>query len=189
MPLQRYIMTTMLYGSLCRANANGAERISLSSGRYVSMALSRRDFGKVISAVIPAVALAKFSPNQAGVRLGVCTYSFRDLPRANGGAIGPVIGALKDCNSSICELFSPQLEPENALLTKLMHQIATPGPDGKAPTMDQIREKACLYDEQSPSQGPAGQAARMAAQNPHGTLPGPHGSNSLAPALRSSLTP
>ncbi len=48
-----------------------------------------------------------------GVEIGVCTYSFRDLPRQNGDAVGPALDALKACNAHICELFSPQLEPEN----------------------------------------------------------------------------
>lgn len=75
---------------------------------------SRRDFGKIVLAGLPAyAALAKTASTVDGVRIGVCTYSFRDMPRRNGDAVGPVLQALKECNANICELFSPQLEPEN----------------------------------------------------------------------------
>jgi sugar phosphate isomerase/epimerase len=49
----------------------------------------------------------------AGVRLGVQTYSFRDLPRAPGGdAIDTIITAMKECELVECELFAPQVEPQ-----------------------------------------------------------------------------
>src|SRR3954454_6440256 len=48
-----------------------------------------------------------------GVRLGVQTYSFRDLPRPAGGdAVDLVIKAMTKCGLSECELFAPQVEPE-----------------------------------------------------------------------------
>ena len=47
-----------------------------------------------------------------GVRLGVQTYSFRDLPRPAGDAVDVVIKAMKECGLSECELFSPQIEPQ-----------------------------------------------------------------------------
>jgi sugar phosphate isomerase/epimerase len=91
--------------------------------------VSRRDFGRVIAVGLPAsVALAQPSSTAEGVRLGVCTYSFRDLPRSNGDAIGPVLQALKACNATICELFSPQLEPEETV-AKL--RAARNGPEAK----------------------------------------------------------
>jgi sugar phosphate isomerase/epimerase len=103
---------------------------------------SRRDFGKMMLAGVPAyVALAKSSSTVDGVRLGVCTYSFRDMPRQNGDAVGPTIQALKDCNANICELFSPQLEPENPVLANLSQQIGKPGPDGKPLTMRDMGAK------------------------------------------------
>ena len=69
--------------------------------------LTRREFGKV--------ALAAFALPQAvgGVRLGVQTYSFRDLPRAAGGdAVDAVIAAMRECGLTECELFAPQVEPQ-----------------------------------------------------------------------------
>jgi sugar phosphate isomerase/epimerase len=47
-----------------------------------------------------------------GVRLGVQTYSFRELPRTPGGdAVDTVIKAMKECGLTECELFAPQVEP------------------------------------------------------------------------------
>ncbi len=72
---------------------------------------SRRDFGKIALAAIPAARL--LGQKVAGVQLGVCTYSFRTLPHAAGGdAVDAVIQAMKDCGADDCELFSPQLEPD-----------------------------------------------------------------------------
>jgi sugar phosphate isomerase/epimerase len=48
-----------------------------------------------------------------GVRVGVQTYSFRDLPRPSGGdAVDTVIRAMTECGLTECELFAPQLEPQ-----------------------------------------------------------------------------
>ena len=78
------------------------------------MTYSRRDLAKMLAVAAPAsLAWSKINPMTNGVRLGVCTYSFRDMPRVNGDAVAPVIQALKDCQGGIIELFSPQLEPEN----------------------------------------------------------------------------
>jgi sugar phosphate isomerase/epimerase len=51
-----------------------------------------------------------------GVRLGVQTYSFRDLPRPAGAgdSVDVVIKAMLEAGLSECELFSPQLEPQFA---------------------------------------------------------------------------
>ncbi len=104
---------------------------------------SRRDFGKIVLAGLPAyAALAKSSSKTVdGVRIGVCTYSFRDMPRVNGDAVGPTIQALKETHANICELFSPQLEPEDKALAQVMKEAMTPGPDGKMPSMQQMGAK------------------------------------------------
>jgi len=104
---------------------------------------SRRDFGKIVLAGLPAyAALAKSSSKTVdGVRIGVCTYSFRSLPRVNGDAVEPTIQALKECNANICELFSPQLEPEDTALAQVMREATTPGPDGKLPSMQEMGAK------------------------------------------------
>lgn len=69
--------------------------------------ITRREFA--------AVALGVFVPQLVGgVRVGVQTYSFRDLPRTpDGDAIGPVIAAIKSCGLSECELWADQVEPND----------------------------------------------------------------------------
>jgi sugar phosphate isomerase/epimerase len=49
-----------------------------------------------------------------GVRLGVQTYSFRELPRPAGAAdsVDVVIKAMLDVGVGECEIFAPQLEPQ-----------------------------------------------------------------------------
>ena len=87
--------------------------------------LTRRDFGFLLGAGLAGVRLnavtelramgqggATSSPAGA-VRIGVQTYSFRDLSRPPGAAdaVDVVIKAMKDSGVSECELFAPQLEP------------------------------------------------------------------------------
>jgi sugar phosphate isomerase/epimerase len=99
------------------------------------MSTSRRQFAKGIIGTLPAyLALAKSPDNVDGVRIGVCTYSFRDLPRQNGDALAPTLQALKQCQATICELFSPQLEPENTAHGHAMH-----GPEAQK-YRDQVRQ-------------------------------------------------
>lgn len=105
------------------------------------MKITRRDLAKLAAGALPGIASAQSSAKQGRVQLGVCTYSFRELPRANGDAVPPVIEALKACNVHICELFSPQVEPENVALGKVLHELTTPGPDGKVPSMEEGRAK------------------------------------------------
>lgn len=105
------------------------------------MKLSRRDLGKFSAGVVSGIAFAQSTSEQGRVQLGVCTYSFRDLPRVNGDAVGPVMDALKQCHANVCELFSPQLEPEDVVLTRVLREITKPGADGKAPSMDQAKAK------------------------------------------------
>jgi len=46
------------------------------------------------------------------VRVGVQTYSFRELPRPDGGdAVDVVIQAMRACGLADCELWAPQVEP------------------------------------------------------------------------------
>jgi sugar phosphate isomerase/epimerase len=82
--------------------------------------LTRREFGTLAL----AGALVRLKPDTTveaaassivnGVRIGVQTYSFRDLPRPAGAAdsVDVVIKAMQEAGLSECELFSPQLEPQ-----------------------------------------------------------------------------
>jgi sugar phosphate isomerase/epimerase len=79
---------------------------------------SRRDFAKTILAALPgSMALAAgIQATFDGVRLGASTYSFRDLPRSEGGdQLDVTIQALKECSVGIIELFAPTIEPGSAL--------------------------------------------------------------------------
>ncbi len=88
---------------------------------------TRRDFGKLLLASVPAYQLLAKSPSDVeGVRIGVCTYSFRDLPRDNGDAVAPTLQAMKECNAHICELFSPQLEPKGTPEEVRQWRLSTP---------------------------------------------------------------
>ena len=73
--------------------------------------LTRREFGAL---TLSAVALPRLARGQtiSGVRLGVQTFSFRELMRPPGGdLVEPLIGAMKTCGLTECELWAPQIEP------------------------------------------------------------------------------
>lgn len=100
---------------------------------------SRRQFGRVLLGSVPGyAALAKPSLTVNGVRIGVCTYSFRAMPRKNGEDVKPVLQELRECNANICELFSPQLEPEDTFRAHAMREAMAPGPDGKRPSRSKM---------------------------------------------------
>ena len=73
--------------------------------------LTRREFGAL---ALSTVALPRVLRAQtvSGVRLGVQTYSFRELTRPPGGdLVDPIIAAMKECGLTECELWAPQIEP------------------------------------------------------------------------------
>jgi sugar phosphate isomerase/epimerase len=75
------------------------------------MMITRREFGTLTlgAVAMPGVALAQ---TVGGVRLGVQTYSFRELPRTSGGdQTAAIIAAMQSCGLTDCELWSPQIEP------------------------------------------------------------------------------
>jgi sugar phosphate isomerase/epimerase len=76
--------------------------------------ITRREFGTLALAglTMPRM-LEALDSTVNGVRIGVQTYSFRDLPRPAGApdAVDVVIKAMKDSGVTECELFAPQLEP------------------------------------------------------------------------------
>lgn len=76
--------------------------------------MTRREFGVL---TLGALAFPRLSAAQivGGVRLGVQTYSFRELPRTPGGdASAAIIDAMRSCGLTECELWSPQIEPAAA---------------------------------------------------------------------------
>ena len=76
--------------------------------------LTRREFGALTlsSLALPSVLRAQ---TVSGVRLGVQTYSFRELTRPPGGnLVDPIIAAMKECGLTECELWAPQIEPPSS---------------------------------------------------------------------------
>jgi sugar phosphate isomerase/epimerase len=87
---------------------------------------TRREFGALTLGALALPRLA-FAQNVGGVRLGVQTYSFRELPRTPGGdQTAGIIDAMKACGLTECELWSPQIEPAAA--------------GGRGRTPEQVRE-------------------------------------------------
>ena len=78
--------------------------------------VTRREFGRLAlaSLVLPrALAAAGADSRIAGVRVGVQTYSFREMPRPSGGdAVDVIVKAMTDCGLVECELWAPQIEPQ-----------------------------------------------------------------------------
>jgi sugar phosphate isomerase/epimerase len=88
--------------------------------------MTRREFGMLAlgTLVLPRLTTAQ---TIGGVRLGVQTYSFRELPRTPGGdASAALIGAMQTLGLTDCELWSPQIEPAAA--------------GGRGRTPEQVRE-------------------------------------------------
>jgi|SRR5438105_831165 len=76
---------------------------------------TRREFGTMALAglAVPRFLDAATSALVNGVRLGVQTYSFRDMPRTPGSdMVDPLIKAMLECELVECELWAPQLEPQ-----------------------------------------------------------------------------
>jgi sugar phosphate isomerase/epimerase len=73
--------------------------------------ITRRQFGALTLSGL-ALPLRARAQTVSGVRLGVQTFSFRDLPRPAGSdLVDPIIAAMKQCGLTECELWSPQIEP------------------------------------------------------------------------------
>jgi len=76
---------------------------------------SRREFGVMTLSSLAMPALLR-AQTVSGVRLGVQTYSFRELPRTPGGdMVDAVVKAMTDCGLTECELWAPQIEPAAGL--------------------------------------------------------------------------
>lgn len=73
---------------------------------------SRRDLAKMAALALPVSKL--LAQRVGSVQLGICTYSFRSMPRTGTDSVDDVIRAMKECGGTVCELFSPQLEPQSA---------------------------------------------------------------------------
>jgi sugar phosphate isomerase/epimerase len=74
---------------------------------------SRRELGALALGVVAAPLAGGFASVAGGVRLGVHTNSFRNLPRTPGrDPIETLIQALVACEARECELLAPQVEAQ-----------------------------------------------------------------------------
>jgi hypothetical protein len=74
---------------------------------------NRRELGALTLGAFAAPLAGGFAQVAGGVRLGVHTYSFRNLPRTPGrDPIETLIQALVACDARECELFAPQVEAQ-----------------------------------------------------------------------------
>ena len=74
--------------------------------------LTRREFTTLALSTLAWPKLLAQSNKVAGVTLGAQTYSFRNLPRPEGGdMVDVIIQAFTACGLRDCELWSPMLEP------------------------------------------------------------------------------
>jgi sugar phosphate isomerase/epimerase len=82
------------------------------------MMITRREFGKlaVASLGLPrTLAAAGIDSRIGGVRIGAQTYSFRALPRSQGGdQVDATIDAMKACGLGECEVWAPMVEPRGS---------------------------------------------------------------------------
>lgn len=77
---------------------------------------TRREFGAMSLAALalPRMLRAATAVDSKvdGIRFGVQTYSFRELPRPEGGdLVDAIIQAMTACGLGECELWSPEIEP------------------------------------------------------------------------------
>jgi sugar phosphate isomerase/epimerase len=91
--------------------------------------ITRRELGVIAIGTLGLAARAAGQTASGGVRLGVQTYSFRDLPRTPGGdATDAIVQAMTECGLNDCELWAPQIEP------------AAGGGRGSRPTPEQAQK-------------------------------------------------
>src|SRR5205823_3807050 len=89
---------------------------------------TRREFGTMALAglAVPRFLDAATSALVNGVRLGVQTYSFRDLPRTPGSdMVDPLIKAMLECELVECELWAPQAEKHKTIVAMHGHSNVT----------------------------------------------------------------
>jgi sugar phosphate isomerase/epimerase len=100
---------------------------------------TRREFAALTltSLALPALSRAQ---TIGGVRLGVQTYSLRELPRPAGGdLVEPLIKGMTECGFTECELWAPQIEP------------AQPGGRGRPPEeVQKSREELRRWRTETP---------------------------------------
>jgi sugar phosphate isomerase/epimerase len=100
---------------------------------------TRREFGVAAAGALGALALpgvlrAAVDSKVRGVRLGVQTYSYREMPRPEGAAdmVDVIVKAMTEDGLGECELWSPQLEPRSSAFRPGGPRPAPDSPEAKA---------------------------------------------------------
>jgi sugar phosphate isomerase/epimerase len=77
---------------------------------------TRREFGQILGAGLPmALLLRRIDSTYQGVRLGVITYSFNDMPNVEGqDHVDNIIQDCQQCGAGLIELMSNHVEPVTA---------------------------------------------------------------------------
>ncbi len=77
---------------------------------------TRREFGQILGAGLPlALLLRRVDSTYDGVRLGVITYSFNDMPNVEGqDHVDNIIQNCQQCGAGLIELMSNHVEPVTA---------------------------------------------------------------------------
>jgi sugar phosphate isomerase/epimerase len=77
---------------------------------------TRREFGQILGAGLPLALLARrINSTVSGVRLGVITYSFNDMPNVEGqDHVDNIIQNCQGCGAGLIELMSNHVEPVTA---------------------------------------------------------------------------
>ncbi|HTZ72513.1 MAG TPA: TIM barrel protein [Candidatus Aquilonibacter sp.] len=77
---------------------------------------TRREFGQILGAGLPlALLMRRVDSTYDGVRLGVITYSFNDMPNVEGqDHVDNIIQNCQQCGAGLIELMSNHVEPVTA---------------------------------------------------------------------------
>jgi len=77
---------------------------------------TRREFGQILGAGLPlALLMGRVDSTYDGVRLGVITYSFNDMPNVEGqDHVDNIIQNCQQCGAGLIELMSNHVEPVSA---------------------------------------------------------------------------
>jgi sugar phosphate isomerase/epimerase len=89
--------------------------------------ITRREFGKLTLASLAFPRMAAADSIVAGVRVGVQTYSFREMAKPGAAdAIDTMIEAIVNCGLGECELWAPQIEPQGTREELRRWRVETP---------------------------------------------------------------
>ena len=106
------------------------------------MKYSRRTFARLALASLPATAVLGRSAGPAigELRLGVQTYSFRDMLSTPGDMTDKMVAAMRELGLTECEVFEPTIQPPSLSADAPWRMAAGGRFFGKSPRRDVRRE-------------------------------------------------